>query len=155
MNLHGDRADWHIHQSWGHSGLQGIQLHSHKTEPKEHPDTWSHVGEAGTYIHQFPTQSSHQNIFEDRYTWIFLSCLYSLPSNLEKLASNSLHRWFWTSGPLGIALLPNTDLTGMSHLHFLIQYSGLKPRTPPAWYFSILLTKPQIQAWVSYFRKYF
>lgn len=38
-DLHGDMGDWHIHQSRIHSDLQGIQVHSHRSKPQEHPDT--------------------------------------------------------------------------------------------------------------------
>lgn len=57
-DLHGHMTDWHIHQSWIHRGLQGIQVYSHRSELQEHPDTWYHVDMLGIHSHQFPTHSS-------------------------------------------------------------------------------------------------
>jgi hypothetical protein len=63
-NLHGVMDDWHIHQSWVDSGLQGIQAHSQRSKPQEYPDTWHHVDMTGIHIRQFPNSQ-----FTPEYTW--------------------------------------------------------------------------------------
>jgi hypothetical protein len=62
IDLHADMIERHI-QSWIHSDLQGIQVHSHRCEPQEHPDLWLHIEMAGIHSQEFPTQ------FIPKYYW--------------------------------------------------------------------------------------